>query len=90
MMQLNLYFAWISPADDAFWYDAMRTSVQKLKDLAIQEGIYPNGYTAYPNYAITNTTAENLYGADNAARLKSIRSAVDPDGVMSLAGGFDI
>ncbi|KAK7720388.1 hypothetical protein SLS57_005477 [Botryosphaeria dothidea] len=89
-LPLNLYFAWISPADDAFWYDAMRTSVQKLKDLAIQEGIYPNGYTAYPNYAITNTTAEDLYGADNTARLKSIRSAVDPDGVMSLAGGFDI
>lgn len=68
----------------------MRTSVRKLRDVAVQEGIQPEGYTVYPNYAISNTTAEELYGRENAARLRSIRSAVDPDGVMGLTGGFDI
>ncbi|EKG19594.1 FAD linked oxidase [Macrophomina phaseolina MS6] len=89
-LPLNLYFAWLSPADDEFWYEAMRTSVRKLRDVAVQEGIQPEGYTVYPNYAISNTTAEELYGRENAARLRSIRSAVDPDGVMGLTGGFDI
>ncbi|KAL1614040.1 hypothetical protein SLS56_012195 [Neofusicoccum ribis] len=89
-LPLNLYFAWLLPSDDEFWYDAMRTSVQNLKNVAIQEGIYPDDFTAYPNYAITNTTAEELYGETNAARLKTIRSAVDPDSVMGLAGGFAI
>ncbi|KAL1630403.1 hypothetical protein SLS56_004930 [Neofusicoccum ribis] len=87
---LNLYVAWMSSDDDQFWYDAMRSSVQNLKNVAIEEGIYSSDFTAYPNYAISNTTAEELYGAKNAARLSSIRSQVDPDGVMQLAGGFSI
>ncbi|GME28882.1 FAD-binding domain-containing protein [Neofusicoccum parvum] len=89
-LPLNLYFAWMSSDDDQFWYDAMRSSVQNLKNVAIEEGIYSSDFTAYPNYAISNTTAEELYGAKNAARLSSIRSQVDPDGVMQLAGGFSI
>lgn len=88
--QLNLYFAWALPTDDEFWYNAMRTSVENLKNAAIAEGIYQPDFTAYPNYSISNTTAEELYGAQNTARLRSIRSQVDPGNVMELAGGFTI
>lgn len=90
LLQLNLYFAWLSPADDEFWYNAMRSSIETLRTFAINEGIYSSDFTAYPNYAISNTTAEDLYGATNAERLRSIRSQVDPDGIMELAGGFSI
>lgn len=89
LIQLNMDFAWLSSDDDEYWYNAMRSSVNRLKDIAMQEGIHSN-FTTYPNYAITNTTAEELYGTQNAARLRSIRNQVDPDRVMELAGGFSI
>ncbi|KAF9639259.1 FAD linked oxidase [Lasiodiplodia theobromae] len=88
-LPLNMDFAWLSSDDDEYWYNAMRSSVNRLKDIAMQEGIHSN-FTTYPNYAITNTTAEELYGTQNAARLRSIRNQVDPDRVMELAGGFSI
>ena len=89
MLQLNLYYAWNSPTADAFWYNAMKSSIAILKEVAIEEGIYRSSDTSYPNYAITGTTAQELYGA-NAARLSAIRSKVDPNNVMELAGGFAI
>lgn len=68
----------------------MRQSIETLKQVAIEEGIYRDTFTAYPNYAISGTTAEELYGAKNAARLRAIRDQIDPDRVMDLAGGFSI
>lgn len=68
----------------------MRASVQRLRDAAVQEGIYAAGAAAYPNYAISNTSAEELYGGVNAERLRAVRGAVDPGGVMGLAGGFEV
>ncbi|KAB8801903.1 hypothetical protein FH972_026724 [Carpinus fangiana] len=68
----------------------MKASITHLKAVAIEEGIYPKDYTMYPNYSISNTTAENLYGAKNAARLRRIKRAVDKDNIMGLAGGFSI
>ena len=67
----------------------MKSTIAQLKQTAISEGIYNDDYTQYPNYAISGTSAQDLYGA-NAARLSAIRSQVDPDGVMELAGGFDV
>ena len=90
LRQLNLYFAWANPAEDEWWYARMRESIKKLKQVAIEEGIYLDSYTAYPNYAISGTTAEELYGDANTARLRSIRNHFDPDRVMDLAGGFSI
>ncbi|KAL1634460.1 hypothetical protein SLS58_010656 [Diplodia intermedia] len=89
-LPLNLWAAWTSAADDAFWHSAMRESVQALKVLAVREGIHTDEYAAYPNYAIAGTAAEELYGVENAYRLRRIRRQVDPHGVMGLAGGFEI
>ncbi|EKG19765.1 hypothetical protein MPH_02911 [Macrophomina phaseolina MS6] len=89
-LPLNLYFAWISEADDDFWHDAMRTSAETLVNVAIKEGIYLEEFTMYPNYALFDTSAEDLYGQRNAARLRQIRERVDPEDVMGLAGGFMI
>lgn len=68
----------------------MRASLDRLRSVAIAEGIYNDNLTQYPNYAITNTTSQQLYGSQNAARLASIRTKVDPGNVMELAGGFVI
>ena len=87
-LQLNVYFAWALEVEDSFWYSAMRASVQRLVEVAKQEGIYVD--TRYPNYAATGTSAALLYGLANARRLSSIRDQIDPDRAMNLAGGFDI
>ncbi|KAL9056195.1 MAG: hypothetical protein Q9162_003074 [Coniocarpon cinnabarinum] len=88
-LPLNLYFSWTDAAQDEWWYDAMRESVALLKNVAKQEGI-AGDYTAYPNYAIANTSAEDLYGTQNAQRLRTIKQAVDPTNIMGLTGGFDL
>ena len=44
----------------------------------------------YPNYAISGTSVQNLYGDKNAERLERIREEIDPERIMELAGGFDL
>ncbi|KAK4170851.1 hypothetical protein QBC36DRAFT_111704 [Triangularia setosa] len=89
-LPLNLYFSWASAAHDEFWYNRMKQSLATLKQVAIEEGIYSDSFTSYPNYAISGTTAEELYGEVNAERLREIRDIYDPAKVMDLAGGFEI
>ena len=40
----------------------------------------------YVNYALYGTPLKDIYGG-NVERLRTIRAAIDPDGVMGLAGG---
>lgn len=68
----------------------MRGSVNRLRQVAIDEGIYKPDFTQYPNYSIFNTTAEALYGATNTQRLREVKARIDPRRVMDLAGGFDL
>lgn len=65
----------------------MKASVQRLITEAKKEGIYVP--VKYPNYSITGSTAQQLYGA-NAGRLSQIRNKIDPDRIMELAGGFNL
>ena len=41
----------------------------------------------YPNYAITGTPLEEMYGA-NVPKLRALKILVDPTNVMGLAGGW--
>ncbi|OIW33049.1 hypothetical protein CONLIGDRAFT_666433 [Coniochaeta ligniaria NRRL 30616] len=86
---LSLYFTWRSPEDDDFWYTAMRDSVNRLKEIAIEEGTYNPDFTQYPGDLSTNTTAEQLYELSKAKRLQAIRQQAEPEWVTDLAGGFD-
>lgn len=85
-----MYCAWGLTIDDEFWINSVKLSIANIKQVAIKEGIFKDSFTAYPNYAIGDMTAEELYGTANAARLRAIRASVDPDGVMELAGGFSL
>ncbi|KAL8818331.1 MAG: hypothetical protein Q9191_007964 [Dirinaria sp. TL-2023a] len=89
-LPLNLYFAWTSPTDDAFWRASIQQSVNTLTAVAKREGIYDASLTAYPNYALSTYTGDQLYGSANAAKLRQIKAAVDPNGVMDLTGGFKL
>ncbi|KAL1869379.1 hypothetical protein Daus18300_005591 [Diaporthe australafricana] len=87
---ISLYCSWALSIDDEFWIAAVKASIANIKQVAIQERIVKDSFTTYSNYAIAGTTADELYGPANAARLRSIKTAVDPDGVMELAGGFSL
>lgn len=87
-LPLNLYFSWQLQINDAYWRGIMQQSVNYLIEIAKAEGIYTDG--AYPNYALSTYTGNQLYGSVNAARLRTIQGQVDPTGVMLLAGGFAI
>lgn len=68
----------------------MVNAISELREVARQQGIFDESSAVYPNYAIAGTTAEELYGSVNAARLRAIKASVDPNDVMGLTGGFDI
>ena len=89
-LPLFLYFTWLNPAEDAFWRGKIQESVDKLTAVAKAEGIYDPDLTAYPNYALGTYKGDQLYGSANAARLRSIKAQVDPNGVMDLTGGFTL
>ncbi|KAK4151561.1 bifunctional solanapyrone synthase [Chaetomidium leptoderma] len=90
LLPLNLYYAWLNPLEDDWWYAKIRQSLATLKQVAKDEGIYEDGFPAYGNYAVAGTSTEELYGAQNAARLRVIRDKIDPDRIMDLGGGFEI
>ncbi|KAJ6533797.1 FAD-binding domain-containing protein [Mycena vulgaris] len=86
-MPLNLYFAWASELFDDVFHDALQQSAAHLTQVAIQDGQDIAAAPLYTNYALYDTPLERIYGA-NLPRLRAIKSAVDPDNVMGLAGGF--
>ncbi|KAK7730366.1 hypothetical protein SLS53_009066 [Cytospora paraplurivora] len=88
-LPISLYVAWDLATADDFWKNATKSAIASIKKVAVQEGVFKDTFTSYPNYAIAGTTAEELYGT-NTARLRSIRQSIDPDQVMQLAGGFDL
>jgi len=87
LLPTNLYFAWTFSEDDATVAAALRESTNTVLAAAIADGQDVANAALYGNYALFGTPVESLYGA-NLQQLKDIRSAVDPNGVMALAGGF--
>ncbi|KAF8636975.1 hypothetical protein AX17_003122 [Amanita inopinata Kibby_2008] len=86
-LPLNLYLAWSLETFDDEYFDAIRESAAYIRSVAISEGLSTPDAPKYPNYALFDTPLRDMYG-DNVARLKDIRSRVDPHDVMGLAGGF--
>jgi len=83
----NIYFAWTSSSKDTDVAAAILQSTNTIRSAAIAEGQNIVDVAVYGNYALFGTPVESLYGA-NIPRLKLIRSKVDPNNVMALAGGF--
>ena len=87
-LPLNVFWTWVLPSEDDYWRGLMKQSIDYLKEVAKQEGIWSENMFAYPNYAIADLTGDELYGPTNAARLRAIKAEVDPGNVMGLTGGF--
>ena len=78
---------------DASLYDFMHAqqndATNAIRAAADAEGQDIGDAFQYSNYALEEVTAEQLFGA-NVPRLRAIQSAVDPDGIMKLAGGYKV
>ncbi|KAK7038749.1 hypothetical protein VNI00_010634 [Paramarasmius palmivorus] len=80
---------YINAADDEYFINAVQEAQQAIHARAIEEGQSFPDDILYNNYAPADTPLELLYG-DNLERLREIRSQIDPENVMGLAGGFKI
>ncbi|THH04310.1 hypothetical protein EW145_g5616 [Phellinidium pouzarii] len=89
LLPLNIYFAWLAPAADDYFLNAIRQSAATIQAAAIAEGQDVANAALYGNYAVIGTSIYRIYG-DNVARLKAIKAQYDPDNVMGLAGGWKI
>ena len=84
---LGILFIWINATYDNDFYDAIRQSAVRIRDVAIGDGQDIIDAPLYPNYAIFGTPLKDMYGA-NVDKLHRLKRRVDPDGVMGLTGGF--
>lgn len=87
-LPLNLYYAWQGENNDAFWNQQIRQSAALLRAQAVAEGQDLDGLYLYPNYALADVPAEQLWGTENAARLETLRQRYDPQNVMLLTTSF--
>ncbi|KAK7038743.1 hypothetical protein VNI00_010628 [Paramarasmius palmivorus] len=77
------------PTDDDYFVNAIYAARQAIQARAIEEGQSFADDILYNNYAPADTPLELLYG-NNLDRLREIRTRIDPENVMELAGGFKI
>jgi len=90
LLPLNIYYAWNSSEFDNDFHEAARISAATILSAAVDEGQTALvGSSVYPNYAIFDTPLVKIYGK-NLPALRALKSDVDPDNVMGLAGGFKL
>ncbi|KAJ8495371.1 hypothetical protein ONZ45_g12895 [Pleurotus djamor] len=88
LILLNLNTVWASSSDDAAMESAVRGVISWASEEAKRRDVlHP---WLYSNYALPDQNVYASYGADNAQRLKDIRSVYDPDNTFGelWRGGF--
>jgi hypothetical protein len=78
---------WVDAALDDTMAFALRQISDAIKTVALADGQNVEHAAVYVNYALFDTPLEDMYG-ENVKRLRKIRAAIDPKGVMKLAGGW--
>ena len=80
--------AWTNASlDDNTVIDILHDGAKTIRDVELADGQDLSTAAVYVNYALFDTPLEDMYGG-NVARLHQIKTEIDPDGVMDLAGGF--
>jgi Berberine and berberine like len=85
----DMLFGWASPLDDQIFLEQIQSTTTALYQIVLSEGqdIRGSKQILYPNYALSDTPLEQMYG-ENVQRLRNIRKSWDPNDVMYLTGGF--
>ena len=66
---------------------ALRQILHTAHTAALADGQNVSHAAKYPNYALFGTPLKDMYGG-GLERLREIKSGIDPDDVMGLAGGW--
>ncbi|KAF8657841.1 hypothetical protein AX16_002157 [Volvariella volvacea WC 439] len=88
----NLYFAWTNPEHDTEMQHTIKESAMRIQRFAVDEGqvsIMGKDATWYPNYALSDTPIERIWGK-NLEWMMRVKRRVDPKNIMNLAGGFKV
>ncbi|KAI9441861.1 hypothetical protein H4582DRAFT_1849534 [Lactarius indigo] len=87
---LLVYFMWEGKENDGKWIDQMKTTLDRIRRIALQEGCTTPSAPVYCNTTLEDvTTPEQIY-RDNLDDLSALRNRYDPDNVMGRTGGFRI
>ena len=81
------FYAWTNASDDELILQLGDDSVAYMKQVILDDGQDTSNALLYPNTAPLDASMESMYG-DALSRLHSIRTAVDPNSVMNLTGGW--
>lgn len=87
LLPFNLYFGWVTPDGDDAFVQAIDDAAKAIEAAANANGQNVGDAALYPNYALSDTPIERMYGS-NLPRLKEIKALYDPENVMALAGGW--
>lgn len=79
--------SWSNASLDDTMASALRNISDTIHSAALADGQKVSHAAKYPNYALFGTSLEHMYGG-NVEKLRKIRAAIDPDGVMGLTGGW--
>ncbi|KAJ7780926.1 FAD-binding domain-containing protein, partial [Mycena metata] len=96
LLPSNIFFGYTDAAEDAPMYAAIVQFQANIVAKAHARGlIYPEsqGGSIYSNYALAGPGGAHVldfYGSTHLAQLRSVRAKFDPDGVMSLTGGWKV
>ncbi|KZV63916.1 FAD-binding domain-containing protein [Peniophora sp. CONT] len=85
----NIFFSFADDSLYDFFHAKQNEAADKVRAAADAEGQNVGDAFQYSNYGLEEVTAEQLFGA-NVPRLQAIQAAVDPNGVMKLAGGYKV
>jgi hypothetical protein len=78
---------WLNSSLDSTIAGILHEGAQTIRNVALADGQDLSTAAVYVNYALFDTPLEEMYGG-NVARLRQIKSEVDPNRVMDLTGGF--
>ncbi|EJD05533.1 FAD-binding domain-containing protein [Fomitiporia mediterranea MF3/22] len=77
----------VQQARHAYFVEELKNFTHIIQAKAVEEGVSRWDDILYPNYALTDTPLELVYG-ENVPRLRALAEKYDPDRVMTLTGGF--
>jgi len=78
---------WLNASLDGEMANVVRNISDTIRAVALADGQNASHAAKYMNYAVYGTPLEEMYGG-NVERLRKIRTAIDPHGVMDLTGGW--
>ena len=87
IFQSDIIIEWFNPSLDETMASVLHNISGAIRAAALADGQNVSCAAKYVNFALYGTPLEDIYGG-NVDRLRKIRAAIDPEGVMGLAGGW--